>query len=306
MSDIKVFMLPEASKSEGGIRRVVSALKDHLGSNGTGIHFVDSEDRADVCAFHAVDYTPTKKPIVCHTHGAYWKEYKWGKWAHSVNERVMRTALEAEVVISPTEWVADILRRELWVKPVVISHGVNIEEWPYHPDPDGNILWNKSRVDIICDPTPILELATRLRDVQFETTFSKGRLVYPNLRISGALSESDARSQVQRCGIYLATTRETFGIGTLEAMCSGKPVLGWDWAGQHEIVEHMRTGYLCRVGDYNDLVEGYHYIREHYMKLAAAARMVVEQHYQWKNIVKQYAALYHKAAGAYVEPTHAS
>jgi len=75
-------------------------------------------------------------------------------------------------------------------------------------------------------------------------------------------------------------------------MACGKPILGWNWGGTAEIVQHGVHGYLATVGDYDSLVEGFHYIRENYITMSQACRKLVEDRYQWKTIIKRYADLY--------------
>src|SRR3990172_1799854 len=77
-----------------------------------------------------------------------------------------------------------------------------------------------------------------------------------NVTITGKVGFEEAREFTQRAMVYLSTTRETFGIGTAEALCAGVPVLGWAWGGNEDIVRHLETGYLAKPGDYQDLQQG--------------------------------------------------
>lgn len=297
---MKLFLLPtydKPDKADGGIRRVIEAQKKYLPA--FDVELVPSERDADVCAYHAMDWqnpsTPSK-PVVSHCHGLYWREYNWGKFAGHINKCVMQSAKAADVVTAPTEWVAHALKCELWIEPVVLPHGVDLEAWPFSPEPaceggKGYILWNKARMDVISNPVAIHALSQRLMDVEFVSTFAPDN-VTRNVRVIGALGYDHARELVVKCGIYLATTRETFGIGTIEAMACGKPILGWDWGGTSEIVTHRQEGYLAKVGDYDELVEGYHYIQANYIRMAQAARRKIELGYQWKPIIERYSTIY--------------
>lgn len=61
------------------------------------------------------------------------------------------------------------------------------------------------------------------------------------LDIENYLNASDA-------GLY-ASERESFGMGVLETMSFGKPVVATKVGGVAEIVEHGKTGFLNRLGD---------------------------------------------------------
>jgi glycosyltransferase involved in cell wall biosynthesis len=114
----------------------------------------------------------------------------------------------------------------------------------------------------------------------------------PNVHITGKLPVEEGKLLVQKAGVYLCTTRETFGIGTLEAMACEVPVLGWRWGGQVEIVQHKVHGYLAQPGDYDDLLVGLRYCLEHRERLGKEARRHVMQHFTWPHMIQQYAELY--------------
>jgi glycosyltransferase involved in cell wall biosynthesis len=96
---------------------------------------------------------------------------------------------------------------------------------------------------------------------------------------------------IQNADIYLATTLETFGIGTLEALASGVPVLGYDWGGTHDIVEHKVSGYLVKPDDIDGLEEGYKYICAHRKKMSENARIRAKQ-FTWNAAMEKYAKVY--------------
>ena len=70
--------------------------------------------------------------------------------------------------------------------------------------------------------------------------------------------------------VYLSTSQETFGIGTVEALAAGVPVLGWASGGNLDIVQHMKTGYLAEVGDYDDLQRGLELVHRQPERVGAA------------------------------------
>lgn len=280
-------------KAHGGIRRVVEAQLKWLPTYD--VEIVDNILAAEVVAFHAGiwEEAQTGVPVVAHTHGVYWEEYPWNaSWYTEVNKDVIRTLKNADEATAPSQWVADAMRRGMWLNPHVIYHGIEPEDWPERTSPeDGYILWNKARVDPVCDPAPVNELAKRVTDQNFVTTFG---VQTPNVYVTGSVPYEKACEDVRRAGVYLATTRETFGIGTLEAMAAGVPVLGFAFGGQPEIVVHKQHGYLARPGDYEDLEVGLRYIRKHHKYLSHAARQFVLEQFTWQQMIRRYAEVYHR------------
>lgn len=292
------------TEGDGGIRRVVEAQQRHLPA--LGIELVDSPSAADVVACHIAPLEPTARfleqrpqvPFIAHVHGLYWGEYEWPNWALKANASVMEAVRQADVITAPTEWVAQAIRRNSMRQVAVIGHGVDLDEWPEtDPATPPYVLWNKNRVDPICDPYDLVRLVEKAQDVRFVTTYWPGDVLQPaNVTVTGRLSYEQAKEMVRNAAVYLCTPRETFGIGTIEAMASGAIPLGWDWAGQREIVEHRRTGYLAKVGDFDDLAVGLEFCLKEHAALRGEARDAVEQRYQWKDAIARYASLYEALA----------
>ena len=92
---------------------------------------------------------------------------------------------------------------------------------------------------------------------------------------------------IEGADLYLATTPETFGIGTLEAMICGVPILGYDWCGTSDLVKHRYTGWLVEPGDIEGLVEGVSWLREHRKEVGANAREFAKN-YDWPKIMDKY------------------
>lgn len=288
---MKVLVYPQYSgqdNGDGGIRRVVEAQHKYLPTYG--IETVQDEKQADLVAVHAGTWVPTDKPVVEHCHGLYWKEYEWPHWCHKMNQEVIDSMRKANAITAPSEWVAQVIRRGMWADPIVIPHGVDVEEWSSDGNHENYILWNKTRIDPVCDESPVSRLAQLDTTHQYVSTYGQPNI--PNLRLTGTLPFATAKLLIQRAGVYLCTTRETFGIGTLEAMACGVPIVGFNWGGQRDIVEHGVTGWLVKPGDIDGLREGVEYCLAHRSKMSVACREVVREHYTWQEVMKQYADLY--------------
>jgi glycosyltransferase involved in cell wall biosynthesis len=302
---MKVFIAPNfpgADKGEGGIRRVVEAQRRWLPKFGFDI--TDDVRQADIVALHAGEWIdpPPNAPVVGHCHGLMWSEYNWPSWAAQVNKAVIKNLKQSDHVTAPSEWVAVAIKRNTWLNPDVLYHGIEPEEWPDVADTHGYVLWNKTRPDAVCDPTPVSELAVRRPDAKIVSTFVNKGVSLPNIDVVGVEPYDAAKERVRHAGVYLATTRETFGIGTLEAMAAGVPVLGFNWGGQPEIVVHKEHGYLAEPGDYDDLAMGLDYINEHRAYLSQRARAHVLEHFTWEFWIEQYAKLYINVLAEYRGP----
>lgn len=287
----RVLINPQSKPGQvGGISRVVEAQQRWLPEYG--IELVDRPEHADVLALHASNWlSPTsRQQVVSHCHGLYWSGYDWrSKWYGAINHQVIEAMRQADLVTAPSEWVANSIRRGTQLPVVVIGHGVDLEDWPTSNRSQGYVYWDKSRVDPVCDPRVVNILASALQAVQFRSTFAD---LAPNVQVVGALSHTENKEMLASAGVYLATARETFGISVLEALACGVPVVGWDWAGQAEILAGSRAGLLVRPGDYEGLARAIWTALENRDEMSQAARSWVAMRYQWKDVIQGYAELY--------------
>jgi len=293
---MKIYIAPQfrnKDQGEGGIRRVVEAQERWLPE----YDFEVTRDlgEADIVASHAMNEpdVPVDQPWVVHTHGLYWSEYDWPSWCYQLNKKVIEAMKRCDHVTAPSEWVAYALRRNMWLRPTVLYHGIEPEIWEGGSN-GGYVLWNKTRVDPICDPAPPIELARKAPDVFFVSTFADSSSPPDNVRVTGKLPFTAARDLVINAGVYLATTRETMGIGTLEAMAAGVPILGWQWGGQAEVIKHKKTGWLSPVGDYDDLLEGLRWCLDNRDQVGKAAQKDALKRFTWQKVMEDYAKLYTK------------
>lgn len=278
-----------ADQADGGIRRVVEAQARYLPE--FGIEIVENPAPADLCAIHGTLIPPRLDiPLVAHCHGAYWREYDWPLWADAANRAVIDRMLAADAVTAPSRWVANAITRGSLITPEVIYHGVDADEWQ-PGDSLGYVLWNKARADVVSDPEAVGQLARRLPDVPFVCTFGP---VADNVRLIGAMPVDAMRQIVSRAGVYLATVRETFGIGTLEALACGVPVVGWKFGGQEEIIVEGSTGYLVDEGDYDGLARAVNLALANRRELGENARADVRARWGWRPRIEQYANLYRR------------
>jgi glycosyltransferase involved in cell wall biosynthesis len=297
---LKVFMLPTPDEARNdttnAINQIVLRLAQHLPKYG--VEVVSNRSEADLIAGHA-GQTDGTRVDVAHTHGLYPTadaSITTG-WHWAANKHVKNNLVGARAITVPSQWVAEILRRDMHTDPHVIGWGVDADE--FTPGVNGGyVLWNKTRTDGVCDPAPLIALAARAPDTLFLTTFGSGT---PNIRETGRVVFQTMREMVRNAAVYLATTKETFGIGTLEAMAAGVPILGYAHGGTADIVQHGVTGYLVAPGDLDGLRLGLDYCLKHREILGNNAREVARG-YTWDKVARQFAGVYKAAMQPHVGP----
>jgi glycosyltransferase involved in cell wall biosynthesis len=274
-------------QGDGGIRRVVEAQIKYLPSFGWDV--TDNPDEADLIACHGATLVErVGVPMVAHCHGLLWEDY-FAHHGDDVNRKVIDVMVRAQAVTAPSRWVAHAISRGMLIRPEVIHHGVDADAWtPTDPALD-YVLWNKARIDPVSDPADMQRVAALLPDIRFLSTYGEPT---PNVLPMGVGTYEQMRPVVQRAAVYLATARETFGIGTIEALAAGVPIAGWDYGGQHEIVIQGNTGYLAPFGDYQALADCIRRCIAERERLSANARADARARWAWPDKIAQYAALY--------------
>lgn len=294
---LKVHIYPsfgEEDNGDGGVRRVVEGQIAHLPQ--FGIEIVKTADEADVIAYHIKVPPPyikiyPHKTFVAMCHGLYWAEYEWENWALKANAEVMEALRVADAITAPSEWVANSIRRHTSRPVSIIHHGIDFEEWNEAAkklQPKDYVLWNKTRPDPVCDPEPLNQLAAKMPRTTFISTYGNPQ---SNVALTGRLSFEDAKKLIYQAGVYLCTSRETFGIGTLEAMACGVPVVGYAWGGQTEFIEHGHDGWLAAPGDVDGLAEGIRWAFANRAEIGAAASVKAAS-FSWDKACLQYAQLF--------------
>lgn len=297
MEKIRVRMAPHLDdfvKEESGIRRVVQAYFKY--AEQVGIEFVDKDSHDyDLFAVHAgmvTKYGPNR-PIVSHTHGLYWTaDYGAANWEWRANANVIGACVYANIVTVPSDWVADTFRRDMRLDPIVIHHGIEWQEFTPGKN-EGYVLWNKNRNADVCDPTAVGVLAKRFPKTIFTTTFAPSD-TSSNVYEIGLQPHDKMRAILSNAAIYLSTTKETFGIGALEALASGVPVLGWAHGGNLITIEHGINGYMARPGDFDDLEFGLNYCLKFRDTLSVNARETAKK-WGWEKPMKDLRKAYDEA-----------
>jgi N-acetyl-alpha-D-glucosaminyl L-malate synthase BshA len=100
-------------------------------------------------------------------------------------------------------------------------------------------------------------------------------------------------------GLY-ASEKESFGMGVLETMSYGKPVVATRVGGVAEIVVNGQCGYLNKMGDVASMTNAVRKLaadRELAARLGENARRRAAEHFSPQKSVQQYVALYRQTCG---------
>lgn len=289
----KIYMTPTPSQAQSdttnSINQIVLYMRDLLPE--LGYTLTEDPEEASLFVGHAGVSNPRYPLHLVYCHGLYpTVEYPDQAWTWKANENVIRDLKRAQGIIVPTDWVADIIRRDLHVNPTILPWGIDHAKWaPATRDTRGKyVLWNKTRQGGVCDPSPMNALAQKLPHVPFVSTFGQPA---SNVRIIGLQQYRQMKSTIEHAYVYLGVTKETFGIGTLEAMAAGVPVLGYDWGGTSDLVLHKDTGYLVPPGDIDGLMEGYHYIDRNWDRMSKEASLLAAS-YGWDEVLPGHANVF--------------
>lgn len=289
---IKVFITPDYSfvpshVDNGGIKRVAEAMIRHLPDYGVEIVH-RPEDAHVLCNHGAAKTFYGTLPIVNVNHGFMWSRQPWGDGMKDVNHDLVDAMVMAVRHTAPSEWVANAMRRGGYFYPEVVYHGVDAQDFRVGEN-GGYVLWNKARADYVSDPNDMMRIAHLMPKTQFWSTIG---VPFDNIKLIGVINHTLMKDILANAGVYLCTARETFGIGTLEAMASGVPVVGWDWGGQSEIVIQGETGYLAPPGDYEQLREYIHKCFAERDRLSKNCIEDVKKRWKWEPRIEQYANIF--------------
>ncbi len=283
---LKVWMTPTAEAlGPGGISTVVKAYKKYLPQ--MGVKFVETKEVADISVSHAGTYPGAD---VVHCHGLHWT-YDFPEapaWENHTNRYVITAIRRAHEVVVPSKWVAITLERDMRFSPYIIGHGIDANEWLHKYEKKDYVLWNKNRTLDVCDNSILVDLCEAFPHIQFVSTYptdDKLGPIPPNLLVTGTLEHEQMKRVIQKASVYLSSTKETFGIGVLEAMASGSVVLAVNQGGNKQILEHKETGYLYRpTTNHEDLFEGLTYcldkVNQEYI-IPKAQKEITSVEYSW-------------------------
>ncbi|NRD80552.1 N-acetyl-alpha-D-glucosaminyl L-malate synthase BshA [Bacillus sp. BRMEA1] len=95
--------------------------------------------------------------------------------------------------------------------------------------------------------------------------------------------------------MLLLSEKESFGLVALEAMACGVPCIGTNVGGLPEVIQHGKTGFVCEVGDIEDIsakaldLLGNHTLHQQFSN---HSQEIVRNKFKAEQIVEQYEAIY--------------
>lgn len=95
--------------------------------------------------------------------------------------------------------------------------------------------------------------------------------------------------------MLLLSEKESFGLVTLEAMACGVPCIGTNVGGMPEVIQHGKTGYLCELGDINDMANKALTLlmdKQLHKQFVKDAETIVNEKFRADKIVDQYEQIY--------------
>lgn len=302
---IKVRMVPSLSdiddRGEGGVHTVIRKWAKYLPEYG--VELVDGDD-FDIFAVHAgsAGTLPHGVPIVSHLHGIYFTgDYAARPHEYHANRRIIDTMRKSVEVTVPSEWVAEVFERDMHYTPSVLGHGIDYDEWQGGENKGYIVGYAKNRANIdVCDPTQATELARAMPEHQFVMTFCQGERP-DNVTKTGQVPYERMKEIVKGAAIFVSPIKETFGIGILEAMAAGVPVLTCDRGNGPALVGDNECGYVYRDGSIEDMQQGIEYILENREVLSRNSRIKAKQ-YDWRSQVEYLATLYERALETWNRP----
>lgn len=292
---MKLFLNPQPKPKEklgSGVDVVVYQMHRYLREQ-SGIDLVTTPQAADIFATH-ISAEGAHNADVVHCHGLYptGNSSNTDRWQWQINALVIDSARKAYTVTVPSPWVAEMFERDMGLTPQIVPHGLDLGEWSgRRASRSRTVLWNKNRDVDVCSPAPMNKLAQVARTFSFVSTYGEAA---PNVKVIGPMAHPQMKDLLANCGIYLATTKETFGIGILEALICGMPVLAWGWGNAPYLVEHKKTGYIVPPDDTLEAVKGLEYIYENWQELSENAVRAARR-FSWPAIISKYADIYQEA-----------
>lgn len=288
-----VLMYPLPSHARRDLTNSINSIVLHLERElpKHGYRLTEDAGEAVLTACHAGQCGNGAYADVAHCHGLYpTASGRCEQWQWAANIGVIESLRAAKEITVPSEWVADIIRRDMNVDPHVIGWAVDANEWGGGVN-QGYVLWSKTRADAVCDPQPMIDLASKAHDIRFLTTFGTGT---PNIKSVGRVPFEEMQLYTKNAAISLETTRETFGIHILESLAAGVPVLGFRHGAIVDIVQHGITGILVEPNDINGLLEGLQWCLKHRDVLSANAKKAAQE-FTWARVAQEFAVVYDKA-----------
>jgi glycosyltransferase involved in cell wall biosynthesis len=192
----------------------------------------------------------------------------------------------------------------------VIPYGIDAEifnEGPFPPDPTilflGHVMHHKGILVLleayrhVLQRLPGVKLVVAGTGSEMEVARALAASIAASDQISfvGRVRREDIPRVMQNCTLYcMPSYGEAFGLGALEAMACGRPVVGTDAGGLAHLISD-EGGRKVGMGDAPALAEAMLEILSDPLlaqRMGAANRRLVEQRYAWPRVIDQLEEMY--------------
>src|SRR6266567_1140707 len=234
-------------------------------------------------------------------------------WCRRVSKRVYGSARS---VICISEKVRERLGRDLCGKAEVIYNGVDVEMFrtgaelqsPSTVLSVGNLIPIKGHALLLRAFARVSELVSECSLEIFGDGPERRNLVRlaqelgisGRVRFQGRQSREKITEAMRRCAVFaLPSSYEGLGCVYLEAMASGKAVIGCRGQGIEEVIEHGKNGFLISPGSETELSDGLGMFLQNEdlrYRVGTSARSTVLQRYMISHQARQLIKVYRGCA----------
>lgn len=222
-----------------------------------------------------------------------------GAWRLSYWRRVTDMLDRADKIIVYNRMLQNILALHGW-RSTVIPAGLDTSLFPFKPPrtPDGTVRLGvvgrlrDEQKGVVTAVRAMSELQQRGIDVELHITGTRedNPRALPGVIFRGWFERDQLHRFYESVDIVIVPSiwQEPFGIITLEAMCSGRPVVASRVAGPREIIRHGVNGRLSAPQSALDLADQVTWYLTHPEPMAEIvenARNTVRELYTWDTIV---------------------
>lgn len=249
-----------------------------------------------------------KKPLILALHGGNLPEFS------RLHPLRMKLCLDrADYVVSPSEWIAESLRK--FRKEIsVIRNGIDISHYPYSPRVECRpvLCWLRAFHNIY-QPWVAVEVLHKVSnaypnirllmvgpdkgDGSFERTKSLAEKygMLSRVEFIGGVKKSEVPAWMNRADIFLNTTSlESFGVSVVEAAACGLPVVTTNVGELSYLWKHEEDALLVPPGDADAMAEAVlRLLRDPELaeRLSRNARRKVEA-FDWSVVLPQWERLF--------------
>jgi glycosyltransferase involved in cell wall biosynthesis len=307
MATKEICIYPQFRPTDGGGVAVhIRTLARHLTKRGWTIVAEPGPETLVHC--HAQARAPVVNVFTCH--GILPLAERMPRWQQEVNAAIFENLKLANEIIAVSKWTAAQWQHLIGRQPHIIYNGVDMADWRKVPvgrwrgtlkiaPATPLVVWGKTSLNALLDPTPLLELALCYPTWRFVAPLPLRSLptAPANLTCVGAQPFEAMQMLLQDADVYLATVQENHSIQVCEAMALAKPILGYDWAGTAETV--TEGGVLVKPRDLPALVAALPEVYAQRNTLGQAGQAHVAANFALSKQIDQLEEVYDVARAAY-------